>query len=236
MSKIFKFIKAWVVGLSTLIRVSFTGVMSAEDPIVIYAGTSLPSAIPFGLKVFDTAVGKKLFLAKTCALKEKLTNYSYLESLPENSLGKLYLAFYRANNLSNYGEVGDFKKEVNYGHREKRGWNKIETYHNESLRFFDEVSWQHDLMHILSDNKADRLGEIAVHAFLWEHLRFMTPKLIVVFMCLGEILMTRSFKSIPIAQKNYRIGKAAKWLFPVDWVSYLDKDIDEVRKEFAIVL
>lgn len=231
--KIFKIIKAWYSGLTTLIRVSFTGKMTAEDPIVIYAGTSIPGAMKFGRKVISTKIGSKLLNADECELKKKLTDYSYLESLPENSLGKLYLKFYKENSLSDYGSVGDFKKEVKYGHREKRGWNKIDKFQKQSMRFFDEVSWQHDIMHILSNNKADRQGEVGVHAFLIPHLQIPAPKLIVFMMGFVEFF-SGNVTIIDTIQKNYNSGKSAKWLFPVDWVQYLEKDINDVRKEFKI--
>ena len=82
-------------------------------------------------------------------LLETLSNRAYLASLPEDSLGREYLAFVEAENISADG----LKQASIDGSTEERDWGPERTLFGERLRDM------HDLWHVVTGYQRDLRGE-----------------------------------------------------------------------------
>lgn len=197
----------------------------------LYGGTLFPAGIELVLRTMATKEGYHLLKQKRCELEQRLTDLDQLGTLPENSLGRLYYESIMSlasvdDNLLNKEYRSDLEDKLQ---AEIKSGNASPT-----TMMVQEITYQHDLMHLITNSPTSLDGEGKLHAFLIPHLRIPATHIIALSVCLGDSFKLASLVPIKEGWKAYQRGKRAKWLFPVKWVDYLDKDIDDIRKEFNV--
>jgi len=216
---------------------------SARNALLIYTGTMWPYGIKFKDEVMNTNDGKIILNERRCFLEQKLKDHEYLKSLPENSLGKKYYNFIEENLM--YAEK-DFdyhnvKREFFATKRERTKRKLIKmAYYNRvrsrsTIRFLQQLGVQHDIFHAMMNYGATFEGEIQVHGFLYSHMKVPAVKLIFITGLFAECLRQFSFKPYTIGMEAYRRGKRANTnLFAINWIEYLETDVQEIYKKFGI--
>lgn len=227
--------KAWKSCFVHLFSITKNQEIVPADGVRIYGGSFLPTGILFLKKTYKHPIGKALLDQDQCELITKMKDFEYLKSLPDGTLGKEYYKFYQTNLMYAEGDFRDYldmdKKRPNRPFSDKQ-YNTMKIVN----RFFEQISYQHDLMHVLGGFAFTIEGEALVHSFLIPHIRLPAPKLIAIFLGIDQSIKKRKFSIITKMWKSFQNGKKAKWLFPVDWVQYLDKDIGDIREEFKIFI
>lgn len=216
---------------------------SARNALLIYTGTMWPYGIKFKDEVMKIPEGNKIMNERRCFLEQKLKDHEYLKSLPENTIGKMYYNFiednlmYAEKDFDYHNVKRDFfatKRE-----RTKRKLIKMAYYNRvrsrSTIRFLQQLGVQHDIFHAMLRYGANFDGEIGVHGFLWHHMKVPAVKLIFILGTIAECFRRRNLQAFKIALESYRNGKAVnKNLFAIDWIQYLDKDVEEIYKMFNI--
>lgn len=236
---------AWVDALTALFQNIFLPYTkgSAKNALLIYTGTMWPYGIKFKDKAMSINDGWIIMNEKRCFLERKLKDREYLKSLPENTVGKLYYNFIEQNLM--YAEK-DFdyhnvKKAFFASSRERFKRRLIKAaYYNRvrsrsTIRFLQQLGVQHDLFHAMLGYGANFDGEIGVHGFLWHHMKIPAVKLIFIFGLIAECIRSRNLRAYRLGMEAYRNGKQANTnLFCVDWLKYLETDVNEVFAKFNI--
>lgn len=226
----------WRIGLVSLYKIINYDNTPPEVALKVYSKTILPTGILFASKMYKNPIGKRLLDEKSCLLEAKLTNFDYLKSLPEETLGKEYYNFWSANLQKNssldYQKIRkDHAKTTNI----RFNFGPVTEYER-VMRFFDQMAYQHDLMHTLLGYKITMLGEIGVHGVLYNHLKIPAVKLIFWSGMIAEAIKTKSLIPIKVGIESRKIGKKINTnLFMVDWVEHLDVPIKEIKKKFNIL-
>lgn len=225
--------KAWIDGLASLYRFTTNDNLSPDDALKIYAGTVMPTGIMFGRWVYSTALGRDLLDQDVCKLEQSLNDVEYLKSLPPESLGRAYLDFWEKNIKDNIMDYRTVREEfTNRKNRWKRG---PLTDYKPVLRFFDQMSCQHDLMHVLLGYDIDKYGEIGVHGFLLSHWKIPAVKLIFTAFTIYETFKRMSLDPLKVAIEARRNGKAINSnLFIQNWNAYLSMNLNTLRKLYKI--
>lgn len=231
---LFDIVRAWGSALSHVFSIALKQKVEPADGIRIYGGSFLPTGIFFIKKVYKDPVGKFLLDQDSCELAKKLSDFDYLKSLPPNSLGRSYYDFYKLNLID--GENKDFR---DYLQADKQRPNRPFAKQNfnantQVLRFFEQISYQHDLMHILGNHAFTIEGEAMVHAFIVPHVRIPAPKLIALVLGINQTWVQKDLGVLVKLWKSYQRGKKSKWLYAVNWVEHLERDIEDIRNEFKI--
>jgi ubiquinone biosynthesis protein Coq4 len=219
-------------------------ILKLEVGMMLYGNTITKSSFKFLEKFFHHENAQILFKDDRCVLAERLSDKEYLNSLPENSLGKLYynLVFNQTTGQlsTNYVElldknrkVGPFKK-VRSDETDK--YDSLKKKLNIADKTLCQLLLQHDLMHILTNTSSDSEGELYLHAFFLKQIQLRGPKLLALSLAFNEIILNLNFKALKQSIKYYKIGKEADWLLPVDWANLLHVDVFELRKRFNITL
>lgn len=227
--------RAWHSALKHVMSIACKQEVSPSDGIRIYGGSFLPTGILFMKKTYKNPIGKYLMDQEVCELAVRLKDLDSLSQLPDFTLGKMYYDFYK-DNLMDTGPDMDFREHLDADKkRPNRPYAKQNYNKNEKVnRFFEQISYQHDLMHVIGNHPFEIEGEATVHAMLIPHIRIPAPKLIAFVLMISQAWVKKDIRFIGKVYKAYRQGKNAKNLFMVDWVQYLDKDIDKIRQEFNI--
>jgi len=231
---LFDVFRAWGSALTHVFSIARTQTVLQADGIRIYGGSFLPTGLFFIKRVYKDPVGKALLDQDQCELALKLKDFYYLSNLPDNTLGKLYYEFYQANLM--YIEGTDFREHLVADKlRPNRPYAK-QNFHKDNRvnRFFEQISYQHDLMHVIGNHPFTIEGEATVHAMIVPHVRIPAPKLIALVLSISQTWINRDLSFLKKSWSAYRQGKKADWLFPVNWTDYLDWDIDSVREKFNV--
>ena len=226
--------RAWGSAFKHVFSIAMKQKVAPADGIRIYGGSFLPTGIFFLKDAYRHPVGKVLLDQDRCELAEKLKDMKTLSTLPENTLGKLYYDFYNKNLIDS--DESDFREYLEADRkRSKRPFAK-QNFHSKKIvsRFFEQISYQHDLMHIIGNHPFTIEGEATVHAFIIPHVRTPAPKLIALVLGVSQAWIKKDLGVISNVWKSYQRGRKAKWLYPVDWVQYLNCDIKEIRREFKV--
>jgi ubiquinone biosynthesis protein COQ4 len=180
-------------------------------------------------KTFDRFVkspnGRQV-LAQKRRLVETLDNHAFLRALPENSLGRHYLAFVEQENLSAQG-LHDATPSTTA--RLAQLPEPMGIFYNYTTRD------THDLYHVLNGYGREELGEICVLAMTYEQLRLRGY---IVIFSVGALVVSRKFlrpakiatKAVWAAVREAReIGKTANWIPAEDIEAMLAEDITALR-------
>ena len=225
--------RGWTDGLKTAAKLAMpSSTISNDEAIYVYGGTALPGIIGFAYRVLDDPVGKKLLQGDLELVSYGIKNYLNGADAPEGSVARAYLDFC---NDRNFNPEEDFRSSVNSGVMRKRGWNRGEIQETrEAKNLFEELAWQHDLMHVLTGYGTDIEGELGLHAFLRHHISIPAPTILTVVLFINSSLRIGVSEAWHIMVEGDRLGRKAKWLFPVEWSKRMNVGLNDVRKEFNI--
>jgi ubiquinone biosynthesis protein COQ4 len=143
-----------------------------------------------------------------------------LRRLPEGSLGRAYLAFVEAENISAEG--------IRAAEREGRDSFDVPP----AVAFVQSrMRDTHDMWHAATGYRGDVLGETALLAFT---LAQTWNPAIALIVGIG-LVKTRRWPSAPrTIVDGFRRGWKAKWLPATDWETLLAQPLAEVRRELAL--
>lgn len=158
------------------------------------------------------------------SLLATLSDRAALARLPEGSLGRAYLAFMVAADLSADGLVDASMQ----GEEEAR-----DGFSQEARWFFDRLRDQHDLWHVLTGYGRDEAGEAANLAFTYAQIGNPGIGLIVL---VAAILGPHGewFSWPRHLFRAWRRGKRASWLPAARWEDLLALPLAEVRARLGI--
>ena len=167
-------------------------------------------------------VGARILRDETDLL-DTIANREALAAMPEGSLGRAYLNFVGAENISAEGLV-DASRE---------GGDMGEGFTDEENIFRRRTRDMHDLWHVVNGYGRDEVGELSLLAFSYSQLKNLGIRFII-WMGLRET--RKRMPGVPVAnavREGFRNGRNAEWLAAVDWEAMLPRPIDEVRAELG---
>jgi ubiquinone biosynthesis protein COQ4 len=175
-----------------------------------------------------TPVGATI-LAERRRLADTLDDHAYLATLPENSLGRCYLAFMSQENLSAKG-----LKAVTAD-----ATDNLKNAGEDVQIFADRTRDLHDLYHVLTGYGRDEIGEICVLAFSYPQQRLRSYAVIAAF---GALNFARRLSRLGVTPRHpvaavaqaYNHGKRAAWLPGQDIEALLRDNIDALRQRLHI--
>jgi ubiquinone biosynthesis protein COQ4 len=166
----------------------------------------------------QSALGKKV-LAERRDLLPALADREGLRNLPQDSLGRAYLAFMEQEQLSAQGLV-----------QASESWEDDPMPPDIDL-FRARMRELHDVSHVVTGYGRDPLGELCLLAFTYRQ-----------FGNLGRLLIVAmAWSQIPkpgraAVFEAWRNGKSCAWLGDRDWEALLARPLDEVRRELSLTL
>jgi len=159
------------------------------------------------------------------ALVKLLDDHEYLQSLPENSLGRRYVDHMSREGLTVQGLLDATSAVNDYIARQPEA---VGIFINYAIRC------GHDLHHVLGGYGRDELGEMCVLAMSYEQLKVRGYKVMFTF---GPFAVRRQLRRLNIdpsgifaaVREASEIGRQAAWLPGLDIAGILAEDIDALR-------
>ena len=174
-----------------------------------------------GLKAFarfrQTSVGQQV-LGDRRVLLDRLSDSAGLAALPDGSVGRTYLHFMQAENLSADGLV-----------EASQDW-KNEAIPADVALFRDRMRDAHDLTHTLTGYGRDPLGEMCLLAFMNRHSRNLGQLLII---AMNWPRMPAHWRAA--VREAWRGGAKARWMMALDYEALLARPLEDARRELGIV-
>jgi ubiquinone biosynthesis protein COQ4 len=164
------------------------------------------------------------------SLVQILDDREYLRSLPENSLGRHYLAHMESEGLSIQGLL-DATPAITHSLDQKP--EPIRLFLNYAVRC------AHDLHHVLAGYGRDELGETCVLAMAYQHVKIRGYKVI---FTLGPLPVRRQLRRLRIDPRGVfaaireakQIGRESAWFPGLDIHAILGEDLDALRSRLNI--
>jgi len=163
-----------------------------------------------------SATGGTILRERRCLL-DVLNNHAALQALPDGSVGRAYLAFMQAEQLSANGLV-----------QASENWERDPVPPDLAL-FRERMRDAHDLTHVLTGYGRDPLGELCLLAFMYAHARNLGMALIAV---MGLPRLPHTGRRAVI--QAWRNGRKARWLQDQDFEALLAMPLDAVRRALHI--
>jgi len=165
------------------------------------------------------------FLAREVDIPAMLDDHAFWADLPENSVGKRYMAFMKREGLSAAGLVEESHK-----------WAPPESRPNDLTEwYFNRLRDTHDLFHVLTGYGRDALGEASLLGFSYAQNHNLGIKFIAYAGArqIKKVTETTAplFASI---REGERHGRAALKLAHMDVEQVMREDIDECRARLKI--
>ena len=160
-------------------------------------------------------------LAERPSLVEKLCDREGLRALPEGTLGRAYLDFVEAEQISSEGLLEIVRKASTRGDLDPE-------------RRFAEARFtcMHDLAHVATGYSRDVLGELALMSFTFAQDRIPG---FAVFLALAYAFgESRAPGSRKLIRDGWRRGRRAVWLRAQDWEELLELPLEEVHERLGI--
>ena len=171
------------------------------------------------LKFCGTPMGRRI-LNEERDLVETLRDRDQLRAMPAGSLGRAYLAFVEAQNLTADGLVEASEVARNFEGAD------FERYANRTRDM-------HDLWHVLTGYGRDTLGEDCLLAFSFAQLK--NPGVAAICLIAAIKISRESGESVFGANwKAFLAGRRAAWLPAQDWEELLKRPLEEVRAQLRI--
>jgi ubiquinone biosynthesis protein COQ4 len=164
--------------------------------------------------------GRRL-LANKPDLVPTLVDREALRRLPSGSLGRAYLAFVEAENISADG-IRDAAA---------RGSNDAADFPPDQAYVHVRLRDTHDLWHAVTGYKGDVLGETALLAFTLAQTK-NPGVLLIVGLGLYKTLGKPDARAVIL--DGYKRGARAAWLPEQEWESLLALPLDEVRAKLRV--
>ncbi|HEV7960022.1 MAG TPA: Coq4 family protein [Rhizomicrobium sp.] len=146
-----------------------------------------------------------------------LTDREGLGRLPPGSLGRIYLDFVEAENLSAQGLV-----------EASQEWDNDPQPADVEL-FRRRMRELHDVTHTVTGYGRDQLGELCLLTFMYRQQGNL-GMLMIVAMAWSQV-PREGRKAVREAWRN---GKKARWLPGQDWEKLLAQPLDEIRRELCV--
>lgn len=162
-------------------------------------------------------------LAERRSLIGRLADRAYLGSLPEGSLGRVYLEFVEREEISADGLVEASESVPR---------EPDEALCPDRALFGERLRDSHDLWHVVTGYGRDLFGEAALLAFTYRQTRNRGIGFIVL------VAYLRAGRSFPeerrMIRDGFRRARGAAWLPGVDWESLLGRPLSEVREALRV--
>jgi len=184
------------------------------------SGQSVPKAYR---RLLKSENGGRLAVRQT-ELAGMLDDHDTLRQLPEDSVGRTYLAFVEAQNISAEGlaqaseEVEDIVMDAQHPY----AW------------FGRRLRDVHDIWHVLTGYNRDALGESCLVAFSYAQTGSAGFAVIAIA---GANELTRHLPGHPVRRavwNAYQAGRAAAWLPGEDYQKLLAEPLEDARARLGI--
>ncbi len=177
-----------------------------------------------GLKMFQRFAASptgRAILADRRRLLDVLEDQAALARLPEGSLGRAYLAFMQAENLSAAGLV-EASEVVDRS-----------AVTADGLVLRERMRDMHDLTHVVTGYGRDPLGELCLLAFMFRHNRNLGTALIALMASakFPKGLRRRLWAALI---EGFRHGGRARWIPELDWEALLDRPLADLRRDLNV--
>jgi ubiquinone biosynthesis protein COQ4 len=158
-------------------------------------------------------------------LVDLLNDRAYLASLEPGTLGRAYLDFVEAEQISADGLAAASAPMAN--EVEDLEWDPM------ALRFGERLRDMHDLWHVVTGYNRDILGELALLAFTFEQTR--EPGLwLIVWAARRRIRKGGAYGIDHFVADASRRGRGAAFLPAADWEALLEQPLEDVRRELRV--
>ena len=160
-------------------------------------------------------------------LAERLSDRSWIDALPDGSVGASYRAFLDSTGYSAQGLV-----QVSMTDGGFEGFDPEHPYTWMGRRERDI----HDIWHVLTGYKADEhLGEACLVAFSYAQTGGLGWGFIALGAMLKSVRITGRLDFLKAVAEGYRRGKQAKWLHAEDYEALLAEPLEMARRRLNIV-
>ena len=174
---------------------------------------------------FAASPSGRALIAARPALLEALSDRAALARMPDESLGRAYLAYLECNGFAPGGLIA-VQSRVQAQWERESGLPALDPVRS---WFLDRTILSHDLFHLLTDYGTDEMGEATLLAFSLGQLggRGQT------FLTLGaafEIWRTLGWRWLAYDFRAWRRGRRATWLVALPWEELLPLRVATVRR------
>ncbi|MEE4200149.1 Coq4 family protein [Erythrobacter sp.] len=177
-----------------------------------------------GEKFIRSSEGQR-FLQEGVDIPAMLDDHDRWADLPDNSVGKHYMAFMKREGLSASGLVA-----------ESHNWAPPEALPQDLLQwYYDRLRDTHDLFHVLTGYGRDALGEASLLGFSYAQ-NHNHGVLFIAYAGARQIKKVTRTKAplFSAIREGQRLGKAAQKLAHQDIEALMSEDIDAARKRLNI--
>ncbi|MFM7274170.1 MAG: Coq4 family protein [Gammaproteobacteria bacterium] len=184
-------------------------------------GGSLQQAVD---RMAASPEGREL-LQRMPSIIERLSDRAALAAMPEGSLGRAYLAFVQAGNLSAEGLV-----EASEEPRQ----SLTKWFAPEEVWLADRLRDFHDLQHVMTGYGRDEIGELCLLSFMTTQTYNRGISFIV---WVGRREYRRELPHLDVdalVREGRDIARAARWLPSVHWEERLAEPLESLRAELGL--
>ena len=157
-------------------------------------------------------------------LADRLQDRSWLDGLPEGSVGRAYLDFIEERDLSAYGLADESRKVAD---------SEIDAAHPYAW-YARRLRDVHDIWHILTGYRTDALGEACVVAFSLPQTRSTGFGLIAAGVAYEYARARTGHPCARAILEAWQRGRRATWLPGLDYVALMREPLDQVRAQLGL--
>ncbi len=195
-----------------------------EQVFHIIEATKGKKSVQQGWDFIQSPEGQR-FLQSEVDIPAMLDEHERWADLPENSVGKHYMAFMKREGLTAAGLVAESHK-----------WAPPEKLPQDLTQwYFDRLRDTHDLFHVLTGYGRDALGEACLLGFSYAQ-NYNRGIQFIAFAGARQIKKVSGTKAplYSAVREGQRLGKAASKLAHMDVEAVMREDIGEARKRMNI--
>lgn len=176
------------------------------------------------VRLLASPEGGRLAYARV-ELSERFSDRTWLDALPEGTVGAAYRAFLDRTGFSAKGLA-----DISYA--DNTGWREMQHPYAWFGRRERDV---HDIWHTLTGYTAEEhLGELCLVAFSYAQTRGLGWAAIATMGALKSLRVTGGTAVLKAVLEGYRNGKRAKWLSGEDYEALLAEPLDAARRRLNI--
>ena len=188
--------------------------------IEAWQGRSLPRMLR---RMRRRPAGREL-LARQPALHQVLSDWDWLRTLPEGSLGRAYLDYCH--------EVGATQEGMRSYVEEGTSSERTARLPPDERFIQNTLFLSHDLYHIVSGYKTDLVGEICLLAFTAAQLR-NTGVFAMMMLGMFSIRLPRLAGQRMMIQAFVRALRA-EWFVEQDWVERMSQPLEQIQRQLGV--